>query len=210
MALIRKKSLLAVFLAVVLLQITIFPVLAADMDKLNQEFDRQQQQTMDKPNLLVEFMKLVMVLALIVGAAWSIIRLFSRQITSRMQGTWLHVVDEVTLGQNRGILLCEVGERIYAVGVTDHNISVLFEVTHPKLLEEISLGLENERSRPSTDAWQNLGSQIKSRLNKVAPYRQTQKVDFHSLMEEQVKRIQNISSTSAGGPQQNAEKNAEP
>lgn len=210
MRIVRNKSMAVLVLAIIIMHLMAFSVLAADMEKLNQEFDQQQQQqTVDKPNLVVEFVKLVVVLGLIVGAAWSIIRLFSRQVTSRMQGTWLHVVDEVALGQNRGILLCEVGERIFAVGVTDHNISLLFEVSHPKLLEEISMGMENERAAVPADPWQKFWNNLIGRWKSVAPYRppQIQKADFQSLMEEQVKRIQTLSSNNNGGSQQNAHKN---
>ncbi len=44
---------------------------------------------------------------LIVAAAWSIIRLFGRQLSRKIQGDWLYVADEVMIGQNRGIVLCE-------------------------------------------------------------------------------------------------------
>jgi flagellar protein FliO/FliZ len=128
----RNKSTLVILLTLVMLQASVLPALAADMDKLNQELDSQPQ-AMDKPNLAIEFIKLMVVLVLIIAVAWFLIRVFSRQVASRMQGTWLRVVDEVTLGQNKGIILCEVGERVFAVGVTDHNISVLFEETMLKI-----------------------------------------------------------------------------
>lgn len=210
MRIVRNKPIAVLVMAIIIMHLMAFSVLAADMEKLNQEFDQQQQQqTVDKPNLAVEFVKLVVVLGLIVGAAWSIIRLFSRQVNSRMQGTWLHVVDEVALGQNRGILLCEVGERIFAVGVTHHNISLLFEVSHPKLLEEISMGMENERAAVPADPWQKFWNGLIGRWKTVAPYRppQAKKADFQSLMEEQVKRIQTLSSNNNGGSQHNAHKN---
>lgn len=206
----RNKSTLIILLTLIMLQIAVLPVLAADMDNLNQELDNQPQEV-DKPNLVVEFIKLLVVLVLIVAAAWSIIKLFSRQATSRMQGTWLHVVDEVTLGQNKGIILCEVGERIFAVGVTDHNISVLFEVTHPKLLEEISIEMESKPANPSPAGLQFMWDSLSSRWGKAVPRRlpDSKRTDFQTLMEEQVKRIQNISSTSMGGPSHDADKKTE-
>jgi flagellar protein FliO/FliZ len=203
----QNKSTLIILLTLIMLQIAVVPVLAADMDKLNQELDSQPQEA-GKPNLVVEFIKLLVVLVLIVGAAWSIIKLFSRQATSRMQGTWLHVVDEVTLGQNKGIILCEVGEKVFAVGVTDHNISVLFEVTHPKLLEEISMEMDSKPTNLPVAGWQSLWDSISSKWGNAVPSRlpDNKTTDFKTLMEEQVKRIQNISSTSMGGPSHDADK----
>jgi len=206
-----KKFILVATLALILLQSLAVPVLAADMDKLNQELETQQQQEIDQPNLIIEFIKLILVLALIVAAAWSIIKLFSRQVSSRMQGTWMHVVDEVTLGQNKGIILCEVGERVFAVGVTDHNISLLFEVTNPKLLEEISLEMENKPANLPADGVRNLWNGITSLWGKSLPQRLStgQKTNFQSLMEEQVNRLQTISSTTLGGPRNDDNKKPE-
>ena len=206
----RNKSTLIILLTLIMLHIAILPAVAADMDKLNQELDSQPQEA-DKPNLVVEFFKLLVALVLIVAAAWSIIKLFSHQATARMQGTWLHVVDEVTLGQNKGIILCEVGEKIFAVGVTDHNISVLFEVTHPKLLEEISIEMDSRPTNPSPSGLQFMWDNLSSRWGRALPRRspESQRTDFQSLMEEQVKRIQNISSTSMGGPSHDADKKSE-
>ncbi len=204
----RNKSTLVILLTLVMLQASVLPALAADMDKLNQELDSQPQ-AMDKPNLAIEFIKLMVVLVLIIAVAWFLIRVFSRQVASRMQETWLRVVDEVTLGQNKGIILCEVGERVFAVGVTDHNISVLFEVTHPKLLEEISMEMENKPATNITaDGLQKLWSNLSYQWGKAVPSRtpEINEKDFKSLMEEQVKRIQNLSSTSSGGLQQDADK----
>lgn len=203
----RTNSILVVLLTLIVLQIAVCPAIAADMEKLNQELDSQPQ-AMDKPNLVIEFIKLLVVLVLIVAVAWSIIKVFSRQVTSRMQGTWLRVVDEVALGQNKGIILCEVGEKVFAVGVTDHNISVLFEVTHPILLEEISMEMENKPVNLPSDGLQKLWNSLKPRWGKAVPHPlpEVSKTDFQTLMEEQVKRIQNISSTSLGGPQHDADK----
>lgn len=207
----RKKYVLVMLLALVVLQSVALPVFAADMEKLNQELDNQQQQGLDQPNLILEFLKLLFVLALIVAAAWSVIKIFSQQVSSRMQGTWLHVVDEVTLGQNKGIILCEVGERIFAIGITDHNISLLFEITHPKLLEEISLEMENKSANLPANSVRNLLAKASAGQWKFLPQRLSngQRTDFQSLMEEQVKRIQNISSTNLGGSHNDVHKKPE-
>lgn len=166
-----------------------------DIEALNAELDRQQQ---NQPynsgtNLWLDFIKLIVVLGLIIAAAWSIIRIFSKQITSKMQGTWIHVVDEVTLGPNRGIVLCEVGEKLYAIGVTDNNINLLFEVDNSKLLEEISYSEHNSTLSPpnTTTNFNELKNMI---INKVRPNQPSSfnKKDFHNLMDEQFQRLEKI------------------
>lgn len=109
-----------------------------DFQSLDQELSRQEKdEAPQSNNLFVNFLKLIVVLGLIVAAAWSIIRLFGRQLSRKIQGDWLYVADEVMIGQNRGIVLCEIGGRVYALGVTDGQINLLFEVEDPELVQEV-------------------------------------------------------------------------
>ena len=188
----RRKYL--VVLLVLIITIHIFPVMtiAADMDSLNATLAEQEVDNTRSYNLWVEFIKLLVVLAIIIGAAWSVIRIFNNKATSKMQGNWLHIVDEVLLGQNRGIALCKVGEKLYALGVTDHNISVLFEIDNPELLEEISASsnVVMDESKISTF------SPIKSKLNNIlrpGPKSPPLKSNFHTLISEQLQKLEQIS-----------------
>ena len=188
----RRKYL--VVLLVLIITIHIFPVMtiAADMDSLNATLAEQEVDNTRSYNLWVEFIKLLVVLAIIIGAAWSVIRIFNNKATSKMQGNWLYIVDEVLLGQNRGIALCKVGEKLYALGVTDHNISVLFEIDNPELLEEISASsnVVMDESKISTF------NPIKSKLNNIlrpGPKSPPLKSNFHTLISEQLQKLEQIS-----------------
>lgn len=156
-----------------------------DVNKVNQ----QQQPESEPTSLILSFFKLVLVLGIILAAAWSIIRLFTKQYNAKMQGTWMHVVDEVMLGQNRGIVLCEVGGKVYALGVTDKEINLLFEVENPKLMEEISLGnyaseVVNPQSLPS---WiTQIINQIQLKKKPEAPMK------FQNIMQEQSRKIKEL------------------
>jgi flagellar protein FliO/FliZ len=141
--------------------------------------------------LLWNFFKLIIVLGLLIGAAWSIIKLFGRQVNTRMQGTWLHLVDEVLLGQNRGLVLCEVAGKIYALGVTDHSINLLFELNDPQLVQEISeTNLEEliQRRDPIQDIMDKLKGLFRFKQRSPLPGK-----NFHILMEEQSRKLHNIS-----------------
>ncbi|MDD2511180.1 MAG: flagellar biosynthetic protein FliO [Syntrophomonas sp.] len=161
-----------------------------NMSDLNQELDKEIQSSDRSPSLWLDFLKLIVILGLIIAAAWSVIRIFGKQVNQKMQGSWLHVVDEVILGQNRGIVLCEIGEKLYAVGVTDHSISFLFEVDNPKLQEEIS-----QIDFPPEDSLAGAGlSELKKRL--AAFGRKNSKPgrkDFSLLMGEQARRLEQLS-----------------
>lgn len=168
-------------------------VLAADMEKLNQELDKQDQMQVKSPSLFLSFLKLIVALGLIIGAAWAVLQLFNRQMNLRTQGTWINVVDQVVLGQNRGIILCEIGEKLYALGVTDHNINLLFEVNNQKLLEEVS---QMDYQIQLANNANNIYQQIKSIIDGLANRRRKDKAatsNFSSLMGEQIRKMQELS-----------------
>ena len=192
----RSKHLIILFIGLTFILFLAGTALGVDnIQDLNNAINQEQPQV--EPNSLwLSFLKLILVLGLIIAAAWSIIRLFAKQVSTKMQGTWLHVVDEVMLGQNRGVVLCEVSGKIYALGVTDGQINLLFEVDNPKLLEEISAGdyvLAEKKELPfmnSINSWFN--RKLKMDKNTSSPK------DFHLLMQEQAKRIKDVSFPSGG------------
>jgi len=201
-----KKYALAMLLALVLVQIMTWPVGAVeDMQSFNQEYDKVQTPAAPTSNLWWEGIKIIVVLGLIVAAAWTVIRVFNRQARRRLQGNWLHVVDEVMLGQNRGVVLCEVGQRLFALGVTDHNITCLFEIDDPQMMKEISQqaleGFKPEESNP----WIKTLSDFVERRRAPAP----KKEEFHQLMEEQVKRMRSISLPGEGASGNKGRSNAD-
>lgn len=186
------------YTAILVLTLILIPILALnvlavqDFGDVQKAIDNQQVEDTKAPNLFWNFVKLIFVLALIVGAAWSIIRLFGSKASNRLQGTWINVVDEVMLGQNRGIVLCEVGEKVYAVGVTDHNVTVLFEIDNPKLLEEIS---KSNITVVETEAGFNWSQWREVFFNFFKPRKSRSKVpnNFHLLIEQQAKMLDEIS-----------------
>ncbi|MDD2620546.1 MAG: flagellar biosynthetic protein FliO [Syntrophomonadaceae bacterium] len=188
---IRKRYAIIAVLCLVFLHILAISAFAVDdIQQLNKELEKQQELNTQTNNIWIDFIKLIVILGLIIGVAWSLIRLFGKQVNRKMEGTWLHVVDEVMLGQNRGIVLCEIGEKIYALGVTDHNISFLFEVNNAKLLEEIGQSTYNLKEP------QGGLSDIKDKLDSIINHKQRNKPPskkFQNLINKQTQRLENIS-----------------
>ncbi len=187
----REKHLIILIIVLALTLLLTGTALGVDnIQDLNNAINQEQPQVQSN-NLWLSLLKLILVLGVILVAAWSIIRLFAKQVSTKMQGTWLHVVDEVLLGQNRGLVLCEVSGKIYALGVTDGQINLLFEVDNPKLLEEISTGeyvLNKKEELPlinSINSWFN--RKLKMEKSPSSPK------NFHLLMQEQNKRIKDVS-----------------
>lgn len=192
MNLTKKRRWIFVVLLIAFLFVIVSSVGAVDnIQDLNKEIAKQQDPVVKSNNLWLSFLQLILVLALIVGAAWSVIHIFGKKAGAKMQGTWMHVVDEVVLGQNRGIMLCEVGGKIYALGVTDKEINLLFEVDNPKLLEEISQG-DYELVSANQEFWPRRLTDLseKLRLKSKTQYPK----NFQNLMQEQTQKIKKIAS----------------
>lgn len=187
----KRHHLIVVLALVLVCSISLNASAVNDINALNAELDKQQNPTPSAGNMLwLDFLKLIVVLGLIVGAAWSLVRIFSKQLNNKMQGTWIQVVDEVALGQNKGIVLCEVGEKLYAIGVSDHNINLLFEVNNPKLLEEISYSESNNETPKAMD----LNDLKKIIFDRIRPKKTSSpsKKEFHILMDEQFQRLEQL------------------
>lgn len=193
---IRQRYAIITILCLVLMNILAYNVLAIDdMKQLNQELEKQQEVSTQTHSLWWDFIKLVIILAVIIGVAWSLIRLFGKQVSRKMEGTWLRVADEVVLGQNRGIVLCEIGEKLYALGVTDHNISFLFEVNNPKLLEEVAQG--TQRMDEPQGGFQDVRDKLETIINRNSKTNPPSK-KFQRLINEQAQRLDKISYKSMG------------
>lgn len=190
MTFMKKRRLIILSLLFVFAFVMIPSAIAVDNIQDVNNVDQQQQETNQEPaSLLLSFIKLIFVLGIILAVAWFLIRLFTRQYNAKMQGTWMHIVDEVMLGQNRGIVLCEVGGKVYALGVTDKEINLLFEVNNPKLMEEISAG-NYSNEIVNQDIWPSWLTQIKNQIQ--ARKTPETPMKFQSLLQEQSRRIKDL------------------
>lgn len=186
----RQLTIILLFMTIALLWIFAANALAANFDKFDQTLNQQQTPVVSDTNIWLEIVKLILILGLILGAAWSVVRLFGQRSTAKMQGRWLQVVDEILLDHNRSIVLCKAGNVIYGLGVTDHNISLLFRVDDNKIHQEIEKYLGDQTIFPSnTYSWKGM-------VNSIFKPRQTHKPgsrkEFHWLIEEQARRLDDL------------------
>jgi flagellar biogenesis protein FliO len=43
-------------------------------------------------------------------------------------GTWINILDHVSMGPNRGIYLVDIGGKVLVLGITDHNMVKIMEI----------------------------------------------------------------------------------
>lgn len=189
-----RRALLVLLLALCLVQL-LAPAAQGveDFSAVQEELDRGQASAPEANNLWWEFIKLVFFLVLIIAASGWVIRYLGNNTRARAQGTFVHIVDEVVLGQNRGIALCEVGGRLYGLGITEHHINLLFETDNPKLLEQISQEPLPERPAESGPLARILDQALSiGRRRPGEPQQQ-----FSQMMSEQGRRLQDMISQNA-------------
>ena len=87
----------------------------------------------------------VLVFLIILVAALWLIRRVNRYTVRNMQSPWARVLDRQPLGTQQSLYLVEIAGKIKVLGVTDHQINVLTEISEPEIVAEI---LEEIATRP--------------------------------------------------------------
>lgn len=185
-----RKTSIVLLIAVVLIHLLAINAVAVDnFNQVNQALDQQQKPANTGSSIWVDIFKLILILAIIMGAAWSVVRFFGQRSSARMQGKWLKVVDEIFLDQNRSIVLCKAGDIVYGLGVTNNNISLLFKVDDKDINRQINKYLVDQSSFPEEPySWKSMVNSILKPRQAHSPNRK----EFHWLIEEQARRLDNL------------------
>lgn len=164
-----------------------------DIEKKKLDIKYEEPAAVPGTEIAGSLVRLVFSLIFIAGTAWAVLRVIGKRVNTRMQGEWIRVIDELVLGPNKGILLCEVGGKIVAVGITDHQVSTLFEVTDEALIEEMMRKAEEQSAIQSLRPMSQIWEQARKAL---APNREATKSGanryFHTMMQEELRNIQRL------------------
>lgn len=160
----------------------------SEKDKV--QLDYREPEKTETPSVFWMVVQMFLALGLIVFLAWGFIQLLGRRLNNKLQGRWIRVVDEVMLGQNRGIVAMEIGGHAFLVGVTDHNISMLLEISDPKLVEDmIAAGFEEPAQ---ADALGVIVNRIREQFSSQANHPTTG--EFHHVLDDKVRSLERMAS----------------
>ena len=181
---------------------------AATIEGLNQELEKQAVESSPSGNnsvnaspqvegsfsvrvVMQSLLRIVVVLIIIVVAIWFTGRYFRSKFSSRLQGRWLKVVDEVVLGQNRGVVLCKIEDKIFALGITEQQINYLFTVDDELLTREINHQIENDFSdvQNSNSASMSKNGWAATIKRWFSPGQQKKSKNFHALVQKNLDRV---------------------
>ena len=90
----------------------------------------------NSPTLFSIILKLIIVLAIIVGLIYLLLRVFNRSGHLNRHGDALVNLGGISLGANKSIQTIKVGEKVFLVGVGD-DISLLTEITDEQVIEAL-------------------------------------------------------------------------
>lgn len=88
------------------------------------------------PNLFGLIVKVVLVLALIIGLIYILLKIFNQTSRFNKQGESLINLGGLSLGSNKSVQMIKVGEQVYLIGVGD-NVSILTEITDEDFKQQV-------------------------------------------------------------------------
>ncbi len=176
------------FFLVVFLAINCTTVWAAS-EKLNLDTNVDPVAT-PMPTMFSLLVKLVVSLIIVGGLAYLTIRFLKRNTQINSGSENMVLLDQLALGMNRGVFVVDVASKVLVLGVTDHNVNLLYEVTDSEAIKEMrekAAELEAESIIPPR-FWEILFAGRK-------PGNQ-QQPSFKSHIQEQVKKLQVVAERS--------------
>lgn len=147
----------------------------------------KSQEKVELPSMGWYLLKMVLSLAVITGLAYVTLRLVPRKLSLQPGGDFISVYDQYFLGPNKGIYIAEIGGRVVALGVTDHNISVIGEISDPELIREMR---ENQATKKPQSGWGEAGARIFRDVLGTGP--QGNQLPFSSHIRQQISKLQEI------------------
>ena len=110
-----------------------------------------QAATAAGPNTFVYFLRMILVLALVVGAMYLVFTVMRRLAKPKDRGdSPIRVLGSTPLGAGKSVHLLGLGSRAWLVGSSEHSVNLIAEVNDKELLD--GLELEAAARKPSASA----------------------------------------------------------
>lgn len=160
-----------------------------------------QPEQVGQPNLLWELIKVIFALALVLGIAYLLFQFLSKRNNLFLRGEFIQIIENSFIAPNRSISLVEVGNRFLVLGVTEHNISLLAEITDPQLITLIKEKNQRDGNDSQTDSFSQHLSSFLNKLNSVeqSDMRNNSESKLNNLGEYFKKQVQEIKLFSNSG-----------
>lgn len=187
-----RKTKLTIILALIFLMLMNFSgIVYAASDQLNLPSSSDPAQA-QMPSVFTLLLQLIVAMLVVGVLAYFTLKFLKKNMQSQSIGDSINILDQQTLGINKGIYITEIADRVYVLGVTDHNINVVTEIIDQQTIEDMRQKAAKRQAEPIVPA--NMTSFLKNIFRNISQstYRNQGDKDFKSHIQAQVKNLQNI------------------
>ena len=151
-------------------------------------------QIVPMPSMIGLFLRLIVSLVIIVGLAYLTVKVLRKNIRVLSRGTAINVLDQYAFSLNKAVYITQIAGRVYVLGVTDHNISLITEITDRNVIDELEARAREAETEPI------IPSSILDRIFPGLPGRPRSghKKPFSEHIQHQIKKLQSIVENSGG------------
>ncbi len=138
------------------------------------------------PSMTSLFFRLLVSLIIIVGLTYLTMKLLRKNMKVLTKAASINVLDQYAFSINKGIYITQIAGKVYVLGVTDHNISLITEITDEAEIEEISARARERDAEPIIPS---------SILKRIIPGFSSPNVShgsFNSHIQKQIEKLQKI------------------
>lgn len=96
-----------------------------------------EPQAFQPPSMFSLLIRLVFSLLFISAIAYLTMKLLKKNMKVLSAGVNIKVLDQYAFSVNKGLYITQIAGKVYVLGVTDHNINLLTEITDSEMIEEI-------------------------------------------------------------------------
>lgn len=139
------------------------------------------------PSMVSLFFRLFISLIIIVGLAYLMMKLLRKNMKVLTKGLNINVLDQYAFSINKGIYITQIAGKVYVLGVTDHNINLITEITDEKVIDEIVARAKEREAEPIIPP-----SLIERILPGVLSQNVSQGNSFNSHIQKQIKKLQKM------------------
>ncbi len=144
------------------------------------------------PSMFALLLRLIVSLIIIAGLAYLTMKILRRNIKVLSRGANINVLDQYSFSLNKGIFITEIAGRVYVLGVTEHNINLLTEITDPDVIAEIVNRAREKAEEPI------IPPRILERLFPNLFQTASGQKSFHEHIQKQIRKLQSMVENTRG------------
>lgn len=131
------------------------PVLAANAEGGYLTYHETQPATLSVLSTIAYLLSLLITFAIVIALAYGASRFLGAKM-GRLSGSNEHkVLFNLPLGPNRSVCAVEIASKVLILGVTDHSINLLQEITSPDAIQAIKAEIARQEPNQFDDILQN-------------------------------------------------------